>query len=211
MTRAISLSSFFLLLLFGAALLGGCQNAGPEPLPRPERTDFPGGVTRLSLDLPGHFTANPQPMAILPEAASFIPSMTRYQTNKETGLSLQIIAVRFDDTAIAGQFGAPHAPARQRFYMVFQDTLLSALLPEFQVKDAAAEISSTRETLSVNGRDLTVLSVNYVSSFNTPGKFKTIVVPDDRETWIITILYDVGDDRLPTEIQRIIQSIRVTG
>ena len=96
MTRAISLSSFFLLLLFGAALWGGCQNAGPEPLPRPEHTDFPSGVTRLSLDLPGHFTANPQPMAILPEAASFIPSMTRYQTNKETGLSLQIIAVRFD-------------------------------------------------------------------------------------------------------------------
>ena len=89
--------------------------------------------------------------------------------------------------------------------------MLSAPPPEFQIKDAAAEISHTRETMSVNGRDLTILSVNYVSSFNTPGKFKTIVVPDDRETWIITILYDVGDDRLPTEIQHIIQSIRVTG
>ena len=112
MTRGISLSSFFLLLLFGAALLGGCQNAGPAPLPRPERADFPGGATRLSLDLPGHFTANAQSIPVPPEAAPFVLSMTRYQTGKETGIELQITAVRFDDAAVAGRFG-PHAgPAK---------------------------------------------------------------------------------------------------
>jgi len=95
--------------------------------------------------------------------------------------------------------------------VVFQDTLLSALPPEFKVKDAAAEISDARETLSVDGRDLTVLSVDYISGFQTPGKFKTIFIPDDREAWLITILYDGGDERLPAEIERIIQSIRVTG
>lgn len=211
MTRGISLSSFFLLLLFGAALLGGCQNAGPAPLPRPERADFPGGATRLSLDLPGHFTANAQSIPVPPEAAPFVLSMTRYQTGKETGIELQITAVRFDDAAVAGRFGPVRTPARQKFYAVFQDTLLSALPPEFKVKDAAAEISDARETLSVDGRDLTVLSVDYISGFQTPGKFKTIFIPDDREAWLITILYDGGDEKLPAEIERIIQSIRVTG
>lgn len=129
MTRGISLSSFFLLLLFGAALLGGCQNAGPAPLPRPERADFPGGATRLSLDLPGHFTANAQSIPVPPEAAPFVLSMTRYQTGKETGIELQITAVRFDDAAVAGRFGPARTPARQKFYAVFQDTLLSALPP----------------------------------------------------------------------------------
>ena len=107
--------------------------------------------------------------------------------------------------------GSARTPARQKFYAVFQDTLLSALPPEFKVKDAAAEISDARETLSVDGRELTVLSVDYISGFQTPGKFKIIFIPDDREAWLITILYDGGDERLPAEIERIIQSIRVTG
>ena len=211
MTRAIVLRSLFLLLLVGAPLLGGCHPLGPTPLPRSDRVGFSGTTTRLSLELPGHFTADPLSLAVPPEATPFVLRVTRYQPKKEAGLSLQIAAVRFDDTAVAGRFGPPHTPARQRFYALFQDAMLSALPPEFQIKDAAAEISHTRETMSVNGRDLTILSVSYVSSFNTPGKFKAIVIPDDRETWLVTILYDVGDDRLPAEIERIIQSIRVTG
>ena len=211
MTHAISLGRFFLLLLLGAALLGGCQNVGPDPLPRAQRTDFSGDVTRLSLDLPGQFPAQVQPMAVPPEAAPFVLNAARFQPKKEAGIALQIAAIRFDEKRVAERFGPPHTPERQRFYDVFQDALLSALLPEFQGKDAASAVTDTRETLSVNGRTLTILSVNYLSSFNTPGTFKLVFIPDDRETWLVTLLYDVGDKRLPTEIERIIQSIRVNG
>lgn len=211
MTHTFALRSFFLLLLFSATLLGGCQRLTPTPIPPPERAEFSGGVTRLSIDLPGAFAATPQPMAAPPEASPFVLGVTRFQTKKAVGLSLQIVAVRFDEPAVAGRFGAPNTAARQKFYTDFQEALLAALLSEFQAKDTATAIQSSRETRAVNGRDLTVLSADYTSSFNTPGKFKTIFLPNDRETWILTILYDVGDDRLPAEIERIIESIRVTG
>ena len=211
MTRTISLGRFFLLLLFCAALLGGCQNVGPDPLPRSQRTEFSGGVTRLSLELPGACSSEAQPMAVPQEAAPFVLSATRFQTKKEAGIAVQIAAIRFDEPHLAERFGQPHTPERQRFYAIFQDAFLSALPPEFKQKDAAAEMTDTRETLSVGGRAMTLLSVDYISSFNTPGKFKLLFIPDDRETWLVALLYDGGDKRLPDEIERIIQSIRVNG
>ncbi|MGP1471543.1 MAG: hypothetical protein ACTTJE_08125 [Schwartzia sp. (in: firmicutes)] len=210
MTPKRSLLRFCLLLLFSAVLLSGCQMIGPAPLPRAERTDFSGGATHLLIDLPGRFAAKPESMPVPPEAAPFVRSVTRYQPKKEAGLSLSLAAVRFDEAAVARRFGAP-ATARQKFYADFQEALLTALLPEFQRKDAAREVKSTREIRSVNGRTMTVLSADYTSSLNTPGKLKAIFLPDERETWILTILYDVGDDKLPAEIERIIESIRMTG
>lgn len=196
------------LFLLGA-LFGGCTSArADKPLPL-EETTFSGSASQLQIDLPGRWNAVTQPLPVAPEAAPFVRDATRFDTERQDGLQLICAAVHFDNAAIAGRLGAPGTPARQNFYAAFQESALSAFIAEFQSSDAAPDVQQNRETLPVNGRDLVVLSVDYTSAFKTPGRFKIVLVPDDTETWIITLLYNANDKMLAEQIDRIIQSIRL--